>query len=491
MLQPDRGSAGDRKAGYHDTSIPPRHAYVALYAYLREQAQIDALIHLGTHGTLEWLPGKALALSAECWPEAVMGPLPVIYPFIVNNPGEAVQAKRRLSAVTIGHLTPPLSAAGLHGAMAELEALVEEYADAEGLDRRRLDLLERAIIDNAWTSGLAAECNLSKDEPAREAIVKLDARLCDIKELSIRDRLHVFGRTPEDDAQSSLVEAIVAAAGGSLTRERREQIEAAVRGSALHEQRALLAALDGRRVAPGPAGAPSRGRTDVLPTGRNLTTIDPRSIPTRTAAIIGQRAADEVVRRYLQDHGDYPRALVIDLWASTSLRTGGDDLAQALGYLGARPVWDMSSNRVTGVEVLPLASLARPRIDVTLRISGLFRDIFETQIALLDTAIRKIAALEEDDADNPIAGARRHGDNLARIFGGAPGSYGAGTADLALDGNWQAREDLGEAYLAAVTHAYGGAQAVMPADRWFPHPGVRSQRAGPSARRPRAGSARW
>jgi cobaltochelatase CobN len=467
LLQPDRGSRGDRKAGYHDTSIPPRHAYVALYAWLREQAQIDALIHLGTHGTLEWLPGKALALSAKCWPEAVTGPLPVIYPFIVNNPGEAVQAKRRLSAVTIGHLTPPLSAAGLHGAMAELEALVEEYADAEGLDRGRLDLLERAIIDNAWTSGLAAECNLSKDEPAREAIVKLDARLCDIKELSIRDRLHVFGRAPDDDAQSSLVEAMVAAAGALVTPARRQQLEAAVRDSALHEERALLAALDGRRVAPGPAGAPSRGRADVLPTGRNLTTIDPRSIPTRTATIIGLRAADEVVRRYLQDHGDYPRALVIDLWASTSLRTGGDDLAQALGYLGARPVWDMSSNRVTGVEVLPLASLARPRIDVTLRISGLFRDIFETQIALLDTAIRKIAALDEDGADNPIAGARRRGDNLARIFGGAPGSYGAGTADLALDGNWRAREDLGEAYLSAVTHAYGGAQAVMPADDDF------------------------
>ncbi len=467
FLQPDRGSARDRKAGYHDTSIPPRHAYVALYAWLREQAQIDALIHLGTHGTLEWLPGKALAPSAESWPEAVTGPLPVIYPFIVNNPGEAVQAKRRLSAVTIGHLTPPLSAAGLHGAMAELEALVEEYADAEGLDRRRLGLLESAIIDTAWTTGLAAECNLSKDEPAREAIVKLDAHLCDIKELSIRDRLHVFGRAPERDAQSTLVEAILAAAGTSVTGERREQIEAAVRNSAINEQHALLAALDGRRVSPGPAGAPSRGRADVLPTGRNLTTIDPRSIPTRTATTIGLRAADEVVRRYLQDHGEYPRALVIDLWASTSLRTGGDDLAQALGYLGARPVWDMSSNRVTGVEVLPLAKLERPRIDVTLRISGLFRDIFETQIALLDTAIRKIAALDEDDADNPIAGAGRRGDNLARIFGSAPGSYGAGTADLTLDGNWRAREDLGEAYLSAVTHAYGGAQPVMPAGDGF------------------------
>jgi cobaltochelatase CobN len=467
FLQPDRGSLCDRKTGYHDTSVPPRHSYVALYAWLREQAKVDALIHLGTHGTLEWLPGKALALSAECWPEAVVGPVPVIYPFIVNNPGEAVQAKRRLSAVTIGHLTPPLNAAGLHGATAELEVLVEEYAQAVGLDGRRLQLLEGAIIDKAWAMGLAAECNLSKDEPARDAVAKLDARLCDIKELSIRDRLHVFGRTPEREVQVSLVEAIVAASGTSVNGDKRQQIEVAVRTSAMHEEKALLAALDGCRVGPGPSGAPSRGRLDVLPTGRNLTTMDPRSIPTRTATTIGLRASDEVVRRYLQDHGDYPRALVIDLWASASLRTGGDDLAQALGYLGARPVWDMSSNRVTGIEVLPLAKLERPRIDVTLRISGLFRDIFESQIALLAAAIRKIAALDEDDADNPIACSHRHGDDLSRIFGGSPGSYGAGTAALALDSSWRTREDLGEAYLSAVTHAYGGAQAVMPAGDSF------------------------
>jgi cobaltochelatase CobN len=463
FLQPDRGSLHERKSGYHDTSVPPRHAYVALYACLREQTKIDALIHLGTHGTLEWLPGKALALSEECWPEAVLGPLPVIYPFIVNNPGEAVQAKRRLSAVTIGHLTPPLSTAGLHGAMAELEGLVEEYADASGLDRRRIALLESEIIDRAWTTGLAAECDLSRDEPTREAIAKLDARLCDIKELSIRDRLHVFGRAPDNDAQASLVEAIVAAFGTPANDDKRQHIEVAVRTSAAHEAQALLAVLDGRRISPGPAGAPSRGRLDVLPTGRNLTSIDPRAIPTRTAATLGVRAADEIVRRYLQDHGEYPRALVIDLWASASLRTGGDDLAQALAYLGARPIWDMSSNRVTGVEVLPLAKLERPRIDVTLRISGLFRDIFETQIALFDAAIRKIAALDEDAADNPLAAARRHGENLARIFGGAPGSYGAGTASLTLDGQWQTREQLGQAYLSAVTHSYGGAEAATDA----------------------------
>ncbi len=449
LLQPDRGSAEDRKSGYHDTSCPPCHAYVALYAWLRESQKIDALIHLGTHGTLEWLPGKALALSAECWPEAVLGALPVIYPFIVNNPGEAVQAKRRLAAVTIGHLTPPLSVAGLHGAMAEMEGIIEEYAATDGLDRRRGRLLEDEIVERAWSNGLAEECGLAKGEPNRAAIAKLDAQLCDIKELSIRDGLHVFGQMPDEAA----LHALIAATG----------VEGAVRASAEQERHSLLAALDGKRVAPGPAGAPTRGRADVLPTGRNLTSIDPRAIPTRTAATIGARAADEVVRRYLQDHGEPPRALVIDLWASASLRTGGDDLAQALCYLGVRPTWDKASSRVTGIEVLPLAALDRPRIDVTLRISGLFRDIFETQIALFDMAVRKVAALDEEAVDNPLAEAERRGADLARVFGAAPGSYGARAGDLALDGAWQTRDELGEAYLSAVTHAYGAAESARAA----------------------------
>jgi cobaltochelatase CobN len=453
LLQPDRGAHTDRKAGYHDTSVPPRHAYVALYAHLREAERVDALVHLGAHGTLEWLPGKALALSQSCWPEAVLGPVPVIYPFIVNNPGEAVQAKRRLAAVTLGHLTPPLSQAGLHGPLLDLEGLVEEYAEADGLDRRRLKLLEDEIVERAWASGLAAECGLARETTGREAIAQLDAQLCDIKELAVRDRLHVFGLTPDDDAVALLSNAIVAAAGRPVNW---TDIEAAIRDSARAERDALLAALDGRRIAAGPAGAPSRGRLDVLPTGRNLTAIDPRAIPTRTAAIVGVRAADEVIRRYLQDHGDYPRALVLDLWASASLRTGGDDLAQALAYLGARPRWDLNSNRVTGVDVLPLAALDRPRIDITLRISGLFRDLFEAQIALFDLAVQTVAARDEDDADNPLAAARRRGESLARVFGGAPGSYGAVAANLALGTEWESRQQLGEAYLAGASHAFGG-----------------------------------
>ena len=465
LFQPDRGALADRKQSYHDVTCPPRHGYVALYAWLRERERIDAMIHLGTHGTLEWLPGKALALSSACFPEAVLGPVPVIYPFIVNNPGEAVQAKRRLSAVTIGHLTPPLTKAGLHGGMAELEGLLEEYAEADGVDKRRAKLLEEEVLDRAWRSGLAKDCGVTADDTPRVALAKLDAQLCDIKELAIRDKLHIFGRAPDADSQAALTGAIAQAAG--LKPEEAKPVEALLSRCGPSEREGLIAALDGRRVRPGPSGAPTRGRLDVLPTGRNLTTIDPRSIPTRTAAVIGARAADEVIRRHLQDRGDYPKSLLLDLWASATLRTGGDDLAQALAYLGARPVWDIAANRVTGVEVVPLAKLDRPRIDVTLRVSGLFRDIFENQMLLFASAVRLVSALDEEAEWNPLAEARRRGESLERIFGGAPGVYGAGAAAQALDGDWTAREEIGGAYLAASSHAYDRGGDGVPAPSAF------------------------
>jgi cobaltochelatase CobN len=294
----------------------------------------------------------------------------------------------------------------------------------------------------------------------RFAIAKLDAQLCDIKELAIRDKLHIFGRPPDAESCAALTTAIAEAAG--LNEDKAKSAESLLSQCGALEREGLIAALDGRRVRPGPSGAPTRGRIDVLPTGRNLTTIDPRSIPTRTAAVIGARAADEVVRRHLQDCGDYPKSLLLDLWASATLRTGGDDLAQALAYLGARPVWDLTANRVTGVEVIPLPKLDRPRIDVTLRVSGLFRDIFESQMLLFASAVRLVSALDEEAEWNPLAEARRRGESFERIFGGAPGVYGAGAAAQMLDGTWSAREEIGGAYLAACSHAYdGGGDGVL------------------------------
>lgn len=439
-LPPDRGRTAERRAVYHDPTLPPRHALVAFGLWLRHVVRADAIVHMGAHGTLEWLPGKAVALSSACFPELVLGALPVVYPFIVSNPGEAAQAKRRIAAVTLGHLPPPLATTVLSGDARELERLVDEYAQADGLDRRRRERLAELIIDSAQRSGLAREAGVEAGADSSDALRRIDAWLCDLKDLAVKDGLHIYGRAAADCADD--METTSAAA----------------------ERTALIAALDGRRVAPGPAGSPMRGRRDVLPTGRNLFTADPRTLPTQTAMDLGRLAADEVVRSYLQEHGEMPRALVVDLWGSATLRTGGEEIAQGLSFMGCRPLWDHATGRVTGIEVLPTATMGRPRIDVTWRVSGLFRDLFPAQIALIDAAVRAVAARDETDGENPLAGAHRaaakgngHAPALARIFGNAPGAYGSGIE--AMLGREHERAELGAAYLAAASHAYSGTEA--------------------------------
>jgi cobaltochelatase CobN len=432
-LPPDRGRSAERRSDYHDPELPPRHALVAFGLWLRHRQNADALVHMGAHGTLEWLPGKAVALTENCFPEIVTGPLPVIYPFIVSNPGEAAQAKRRLAAVTIGHLPPPLTGNALTGEARDLERLIDEYAQADGLDRRRRGRLATLIVETARANGLALRAGVDNEAETGDALRRIDAWLCDIKDFAIKDGLHVFGRLP-------------AATDDPLWQT-----------SAAAERAAIFAALDGNRIAPGPAGAPLRGRRDVLPTGRNLYTADPRTLPTPTAMDLGKLAADEVVRAHLQNHGDDLRSAVIDLWGSATLRTGGEEIAQGLTLMGCRPIWDHASGRVTGVEVLPIAAIGRPRVDVTWRISGLFRDLFPAQIALIDAAVQTVAGRDEDDHDNPIAasrGAQPHAPRVARIFGTAPGVYGAGVEDLIKSGGDASA--IGAAYLDAVSHSYGG-----------------------------------
>ena len=438
-VQPDRGNRATRQAEYHDPNLPPRHGYVAFYLWLRMKERVHAVIHCGTHGTLEWLPGKAVALSEDCAPRAVLGPTPLIYPFIVNNPGEAAQAKRRVAAVTIGHLTPKLTEAGTYGETAELEGLFDEYAEAQSLDPRRAARLAELIMARAADAGLAAESGIAPDADPAEALLKLDAWLCDLKDMRIGDGLHVFGQTRD---------------GG---RQRDDCAEAEMRG--------LLDALDGKFVPPGPAGSPDRGRLDVLPTGRNLYSIDPRAVPTRTAWEIGRRTAEAMLIRHVQDQGEWPRRIVLDIWGSATMRTGGDDLAQAFALLGVRPRWDDGSNRVSGFDIMPLAVLNRPRVDVTLRMSGLFRDVFPTQIALFAEIVREVAAQDEAEEDNPLAASVRtaSGDTGQRIFGAAPGAYGVGLSRILAGGDWSTPDVLGEAYLHATSHAYGANAEGVPA----------------------------
>lgn len=434
-LAPDRGLSADRRGDYHDPALPPRHELVAFGVWLRETLSCHAIVHVGAHGTLEWLPGKTVALSSACFPEIVTGGLPVVYPFIVSNPGEAAQAKRRIAAVTLGHLTPPLVGAGLSGEQQSLERLVDEYAQTDGLDRTRRERLAKLIVEQAQQTGLATEAGIGPDDDAQSALMRIDAWLCDLKDFAVKDGLHVYGRDAQDNTDPMRAR------------------------SAEYERAALIAALDGRHVPAGPAGAPARGRTDVFPTGRNLYTSDPRMLPTATAYDLGRAAANEAMRDYLQRHGDWPKSLVINLWGSASLRTGGEEIAQGLALMGCQPQWDAATGRVTGIEVLPPASFGRPRVDVTWRISGLFRDMFPTQIALLDTATAAVAARDEAEDENPLAHAAHvEGRRPARIFGSAPGTYGAGPEQLLASGAWQEREKLGRAYLDAGSHSFGGAE---------------------------------
>ncbi|MGW8280142.1 cobaltochelatase subunit CobN [Sphingomonas aurantiaca] len=414
-LQPERGRSENRADEYHDLSRCPSHAYVAFYLWLHARG-VDALVHVGAHGTLEWLPGKSVALSDSCWPEALTAAMPVIYPFIVNDPGEAAQAKRRIGAVTLGHVPPPLERTRTGAGLGRLEALLDEFSNADGLDPARRGRLQRDIRDEATATGLAATLGLDDAQSPADAITRIDTFVCDVKESQYGDGLHVYGRGEHGAA----------------------------------ERAGLLSALQGKRVASGPSGSPWRGRSDVLPTGRNLYTTDPRAVPSRAANRQGVTLADELVRRHLQDHGDYPRTLVIDLWASATMRTAGEEFAMALHLLGAEPVWDMQSDRVTGIEILPLATFDRPRIDVTLRISGLFRDAFPTLCTMFGQAVRALGTRDEPADWNPFVGR----PSTPRVYGPEPGRYGLSMGDAAETYTPDARLDAGKAWLSASAHAF-------------------------------------
>ncbi|MEM1431092.1 MAG: cobaltochelatase subunit CobN [Pseudomonadota bacterium] len=429
-LQPERGIPERRDAEYHDLARTPRHAYVAFYLWLR--TQVGATIHIGAHGTLEWLPGKSVALSEACWPEALIGDMPVIYPFIVNDPGEAAQAKRRIGAVTLGHIPPPMRRSGTPDHLARLEALLDEFSNADGLDPKRRDRLMSDIRDEAQARGVEGDLGLSRRDCPAEAITRIDRFVCDVKESQFGDGLHVWGRAPHA-GQTGPAPPFDATAPAEA------------------ERRALTDALAGRRIAAGPSGSPYRGRLDVLPTGRNLYTTDPRSVPTRAAYRQGALLADELIRRHLQDEGDWPRGLVVDLWGSATMRTAGEEFAMALALLGVRPRWDAGSERVSGIEVLPIAELDRPRIDVTLRVSGLFRDVFPTLSALFQSAIRALAARDEASDWNPFAASAG-----ARVYGPAPGNFGLGMGPLLGDYSDAGRQSAGEAWLNASAWALEG-----------------------------------
>ncbi len=537
LVQPPRGFGANPVAIYHDPDLPPSHHYLAAYHWLREDFGAHAVVHVGKHGNLEWLPGKTSGMSAACGADAAIGDIPLIYPFLVNDPGEGTQAKRRAHATLIGHLVPPMARAETYGDIARLEQLMDEHAQIAALDPAKLPAIRAQI----WTLIQAARLDhdLGLDERPHDAefddfLLHVDGWLCQIKDAQIRDGLHVLGRAPEGTDRVNLVLAILRARqmwGGraqalpglrealgyaerSDDRETADAAEARARalveameeagwnaaavpgivadtlGAALDgvdarlvadvltfaatevvprlaattdEITRTLHALDGGFVPAGPSGSPLRGLVNVLPTGRNFYSVDPRAVPSRLAWETGQAMADSLLQRYQADTGTYPESVGLSVWGTAAMRTSGDDVSEVLALLGVRPSWDEASRRVSGLDPVPLAELGRPRIDVTVRISGFFRDAFPHVVTMLDDAVRLVAGLDEPDEANYVRAHARadlavHGDErraTTRIFGSKPGAYGAGLLPLIDAGNWRDDADLAEVYAAWGGFAYG------------------------------------
>ena len=540
MVQPPRGFGENPVAIYHDPDLPPSHHYLACYRWLSSQQHFaaDAVVHVGKHGNLEWLPGKTLGMSASCGTDAAIGDLPMIYPFLVNDPGEGTQAKRRAHATLVDHLIPPMARAESYGDIARLEQLLDEHANISALDPSKLPAIRQQI----WTLLQAAKMDHDlglaerpEEDVFDDMLLHVDGWLCEIKDVQIRDGLHILGQPPADDVEVDLVlamlrarqlwggtqslpglrEALGLVEDGTAGRTATDSIESIARELVLgcakgewdpaaiavvaeghpadvrrildfagteiiprlrqtdQEVPRILHALSGGFIPAGPSGSPLRGLINVLPTGRNFYSVDPKAVPSKLAWETGRAMADSLLARYLSDHGEYPKSVGLSVWGTSAMRTSGDDIAEVLALLGVMPIWDEASRRVTKIDVISLAELGRPRIDVTVRISGFFRDAFPHVVAILDDAVRLVAALDEPDESNYIAAHARsdiaeHGDTdraTTRIFGSKPGTYGAGLLQLIDSKDWRTDADLAEVYTAWGGYAYGrGRDGVAAVD---------------------------
>ncbi|BCK55470.1 cobaltochelatase subunit CobN [Nocardia wallacei] len=589
MVQPPRGFGENPVAIYHDPDLPPSHHYLAAYRWIAAEETAggfgaDAMVHLGKHGNLEWLPGKTLGMSAACATDAALGDLPLIYPFLVNDPGEGTQAKRRAHATLVDHLIPPMARAESYGDISRLEQLLDEHANISALDPAKLPAVRQQI----WTLMRAAKMDHDlglterpDEDSFDDMLLHVDGWLCEIKDVQIRDGLHVLGQAPAgageldlvlamlrarqlwggevavpglrealglresgdesrervdavesrarsllaalqaadwaveavDDVLDQLVTVVMSATSGAPSEDATEtedgagaDVSSLPRGSAVSgsaritvpadridtlravlrfaatevvprlretgiEIDRILHALNGGFIPAGPSGSPLRGLINVLPTGRNFYSVDPKAVPSRLAWETGQAMADSLLQRYLADHGEYPRSVGLSVWGTSAMRTSGDDIAEVFALLGVRPVWDEASRRVTGLEPIALAELGRPRIDVTVRISGFFRDAFPHVLALLDDAVRLVAGLDEPAESNHVRAHARsdlaeHGDErraTTRIFGSKPGTYGAGLLQLIDSKSWRTDDDLAEVYTAWGGFAYGRGLDGIPA----------------------------
>lgn len=551
-VQPPRGFGEDPGKILHSPDCAPTHHYLAYYHWIRDIWQADAILHIGTHGSLEWLPGKATGQSRCCYPDLAIDDLPNVYPYLITIVGEGIQAKRRGAACLIGHLTPPVSRAETYEELADLEKLLDEYVHFQQQQPGNAAVIEDLIREKAAAAKLDTDIIEVPDKPFSEYAGRLHAYITDLKNMQIRVGLHILGCPPQDEVLLEYLQALTRVENGeipSLTKtvaaiygydyyellensaeltehsgktggqlldeiwqrcrevvawlqerefaagcaaelplpwvkaapaELQEKLIAAAGhicrvlvpnlAKTAQEISNLLAALEGCYIEPGPSGAPTGGAADVLPTGRNFYGVDPRTLPTAAAWKIGCQLGDGVITRYIADEGRYPENIGIVVWCGANMRSHGQCIAEFLYLLGIRPVWQKGSQRVIGLEPIPLEELKRPRIDVTARISGLVRDALPDAAALMDKAVSLAASLEEAPENNYV---RKHilEDAAAltaagldsreawqqagyRIFGCPPGTYGAGVGHLLEAKSWETVEDLAQVYVRWGAHAY-------------------------------------
>ncbi|MFB6101504.1 MAG: cobaltochelatase subunit CobN [Haloplanus sp.] len=607
-VQPPRGFGMDPSKVYHDSALQPPHDYVAFYAWLRNAFDADAVVHLGTHGSLEWLPGKTVGLDGASAPDGLVDDLPNVYPYIVNNPGEGTQAKRRSYAAVVDYLTPVMSNAGAYDDLAELEELADRYREAGMADARADDgdALEREIrelvddLDLALELGIDGEIDetvavrgpdeagstladgaVAGDDLDIDALVeRIHEYLTDVKTTQIRMGLHTMGDPPADDrlieylvaltrlenpGAPSLRESVAgvlgvdyermldepgtyddalgmtyAAAADEVYERSRDLVEtlaahdfdvpaserdagstdevnmnllvvdidplgdARAQSGAHDDLRAVLEyicaeaaprvagaereiprtadALAGEYVPPGGSGAPTRGGVDLLPTGRNFYTLDPRKVPAKSAWRVGREVAEGVAERHRDDHDAYPEEIGVVAWGTPTVRTRGETVAQVLALMGVEPEWT-DAGRIDDVRPVPLDDLDRPRIDVTTRVSGLFRDAFPQAAGVIHDAVEAVVALDEPHEMNYV---KKHvederaeliaegidPDDAAtaathRVFTTRPGGYGAGTNKAVDEGNWSDRSDLADVYVQWGGYALGSRGRVAEAHDAF------------------------
>lgn len=533
-VQPKRGCAGARCDGQvckilHDPGVPPPHQYVATYKWLSRDFGVDAIVHVGTHGNLEFLPGKSTGLSSGCFPDIGIDSMPHLYIYNADNPPEGTIAKRRTNAVLIDHMQTVMVKGELYGDLDQVALLIDEYERYRDTEPARAHTIQHMIMEQAKTLNLLDGKELTHDN-FKDCIQDLHDALQVLKEMYIPKGMHIFGRLPLAEKLADFVHAIFRfdTGTGSLRwlsarliehtgrlseealRERADDecrrichamvlnstsLKAALEdlsGCAMPEELesyvpelekainrvirdveetdevgALLNGFDGGYIEPGPSGLITRGRSDILPTGRNFFSLDPQRIPTPSAWEVGKALGQKTLEKYLIDEGHYPETIAF-YWQCTDIMwADGEGMAQMMYLLGARPVWQ-KNGRLKGFDVIPLSELGRPRIDITVRVSGITRDNFSSTIDVLDEIVQAVAVLDEPVEQNYVRqhtlerlNGKSQDDPAAvraatyRLFSSMPGTYGSGTQLAVYASAWKTEKDLSDVFLYWNGYAYG------------------------------------